>query len=97
MRRITAEDLWTLAQTMWGEARGEGTDGLGAVALVIRNRSQDRRWERLSIAGICRQPWQFSVWNVGDPNRAKLLEVAEKLRETVKKRHPAAYDAHMKQ
>ena len=58
---------------MWGEARGEGADGLGAVALVIRNRSQDRRWSRLSIAGICRQPSQFSVWNINDPNRAKML------------------------
>ena len=76
MRRITAEDLWTLAQTMWGEARGEGPDGLGAVALVIRNRSQDRRWSRFSIAGVCRQPWQFSVWNMGDPNRAKLLALS---------------------
>ena len=76
MKRVTAEDLWVMAQAMWGEARGEGTDGLGAVALVIWNRSQDSRWARFSIAGICRQAWQFSVWNVGDPNRTKMLALS---------------------
>lgn len=69
-----------LARTLWGEARGEGMAGMEAVAAVIMNRvAQARRrgrmWWGNSVAEVCRKPWQFSCWNVGDPNRAKLLAV----------------------
>jgi len=69
----------TLARTGWGEARGEGRDGMEAVMLVVYNRwliSQDRNmWWGNSIEEICLKPWQFSCWNKNDPNRDKLTEV----------------------
>ncbi|WP_052832936.1 cell wall hydrolase [Bradyrhizobium sp. LTSP885] len=51
-------------RTMLGEAANEGADGLAAVAHVLRNRATDGRWPS-SIAGVSRQPKQFSAWNDG--------------------------------
>ena len=49
-----------IALTILGEARGEGKEGMLAVACVI----QRRTWERdKTPAQICRQPRQFSVWD----------------------------------
>ena len=76
MKKITAEDAWVAAQTAWGEARGEGTEGMQAVLLVIRNRAMDRRWSMLSVAAVCRQPAQFSAWNAGDVNRPRMLALS---------------------
>ncbi|WP_341913694.1 cell wall hydrolase [Ferrovibrio terrae] len=79
-----ARDLDTLARTLWGEARGEGRQGMIAVAWVILNRARKPCWwsrnkgdgiEDDTIEAVCRDPWQFSCWNVSDPNRAKLLAV----------------------
>jgi spore germination cell wall hydrolase CwlJ-like protein len=75
-------DLDTLARTIWGEARGEGMDGMAAVANVITNRvdidlHDDRKpdWWGEGFREVCMKPWQFSCWNAGDPNRARLLAV----------------------
>jgi N-acetylmuramoyl-L-alanine amidase len=71
----------TLARTLWGEARGEGEAGMIAVAAVIRNRidvSTDhggRYWWGFDWLSVCTAKSQFSCWNPGDPNRAKLLAV----------------------
>jgi spore germination cell wall hydrolase CwlJ-like protein len=46
------------------------------VANVIQNRVRDRRWPN-NIAGVAKQPWQFSVWNARDPNRPQMLRVTE--------------------
>jgi N-acetylmuramoyl-L-alanine amidase len=73
---ITAQDLWVVAQTLWGEARGEGVDGLYAVGHVIHNRARDHRWSGLPLAAICQQPYQFSCWLTADPNRYKLDQVS---------------------
>lgn len=76
-------DIVTLARTLWGEARGEPQDGQIAVAWVIRNRASRARFAgRLvgaegAVAHVCLAPWQFSCWNEGDPNRAKLLVLRE--------------------
>lgn len=79
-------DIDTLARTLWGEARGEGVQGMHAVANVIMNRHRLRKYGQgwpsfgpvgASVADICRAPWQFSAWNPNDPNRAKLLTVDE--------------------
>ncbi|WP_207460161.1 cell wall hydrolase [Azospirillum sp. SYSU D00513] len=69
-----------LARTLWGEARGEPVRGIEAVAAVVMNRvaRAQRRggwWWGDSVVAVCRKPYQFSCWNVGDPNRAKLLAV----------------------
>jgi spore germination cell wall hydrolase CwlJ-like protein len=73
-RMQTDTDRLTLARTLWGEARGEGRAGMEAVAAVIVNRAQSPRWPD-SIAAVCKQPWQFSAWNDGNPNRAKMLRL----------------------
>lgn len=68
-------DLEIMARTIWGEARGESQTGRTAVGNVIMNRvHHPSRWPK-SPAEVCQQPWQFSCWNEGDPNRTKLLEV----------------------
>lgn len=65
-----------LARTIWGEARGENTHGMHAVANVIMNRANHPRWwGGPDIASVCKRPWQFSVWNSGDPNRGPMLTV----------------------
>ncbi len=69
-----------LARTIYGEARGETVRGKEAVACVILNRvkrAHDRGgyWWGNTIEEVCLKPWQFSCWNEGDPNRAKILSV----------------------
>lgn len=72
---MTPEDIDIMARTVWGESRGESLAGKIAVAWVIKNRADNPGWWGDSIAGVCRQPWQFSCWNANDPNRAKLIGV----------------------
>ena len=67
-----------LARTLWGEARGEGTIGMQAVANVIINRAANPSWWGSNIMQVCRRPYQFSCWNDGDPNRSQLKSVTEK-------------------
>jgi len=76
---VTGHDLHVLSKTLYGEARGEGEDGMGAVAAVIRNRVHADLhgdalpdWWGEGYAGVCLKPWQFSCWNENDPNRARL-------------------------
>lgn len=68
----------TLARTIWAEARGEGRQGMEAVACVILNRAAKPCWWGRSIESVCTKPWQFSCWNANDPNLSKLLSVTEK-------------------
>jgi len=75
------DEIDTLARTLWGEARGEGEAGMIAIAAVVLNRVRisaehgGRYWWGRSIETVCRAKSQFSCWNPGDPNRAKLLAV----------------------
>ena len=78
-------DLDTLARTLWAEARGEGVAGMEAVAAVIINRvnadlGKDGKpdWWGEGVTAVCRRPWQFSCWNMDDPNRDKLVSVTSK-------------------
>lgn len=71
-----------LARTLWGEARGEGTKGMNAVACVILNRvkvaqEKGRFWWGNNIIQVCQKPYQFSCWNRSDPNFRKLQSVGE--------------------
>lgn len=73
----------TLARTLWGEARNEGTKGMEAVACVVLNRVRIAQrhngyWWGQTIEGVCRKPFQFSCWNTNDPNRPKLLAVTDR-------------------
>ena len=65
-------DIWVFAKTIWAEARGEPLEGQIAVANVIINRARQGGWWGDEVAKVCRKPKQFSCWNQGDPNRAKM-------------------------
>lgn len=76
-------EIDTLARTLWGEARGEGTGGMQAVACVILNRVKiaqeaGKYWWGNNIIQVCQKPYQFSCWNRSDPNFKKLQAVDEK-------------------
>ena len=69
-----------LARTLWGEARGEGAEGMKAVACVVLNRVKvaKRRgsfWWGNDLIQVCQKPYQFSCWNRSDPNFQKLQNV----------------------
>jgi len=65
------------ARTIWGEARGCGKAGMSHVMNVIVNRAQNPRWWGSDIVSVCQHPFQFSCWNVSDPNHDKLLVVSD--------------------
>lgn len=75
-------EIDVLARTIWGEARGEGKEGMEAVASVILNRAQVAKrlngyWWGNTIIQVCQKPYQFSCWNKLDPNFKKLIAVDE--------------------
>ena len=69
-RAKTMNEQLILAQTIYGEARGEGREGMEAVANVVMNRVRAGGWWGNSVIGVALKPWQFSAWNENDPNRA---------------------------
>lgn len=76
-------EIDVLARTLWGEARGEGTAGMQAVAHVILNRvkvaqSKGKYWWGNNVIQVCQKPYQFSCWNRSDPNFRKLQALTEK-------------------
>lgn len=80
---VAEQDIDILARTIWGEARGEGTAGMHAVAAVILNRVEISRkyknfWWGRNVTEICRKPYQFSCWNRSDPNLQKLEKVDDR-------------------
>jgi hypothetical protein len=73
--RMRFDDLSVMARTVFGEARGEPYQGRLAVAHVILNRVRAGGWFGASVSEVCLKRWQFSCWNPGDPNRARLFQV----------------------
>ena len=77
------QDWAYLALTIYGEARGETTEGKQAVGSVMINRVHDGRWgstirevvtqSKLNAAG--RTVFQFSCW--GDENKDEMAEIFE--------------------
>ena len=67
-----------LARTIYGEARGEGLEGMEAVACVVMNRVKAKKWftgyvfengtKVPSVAQTCLKKAQFSCWNKNDAN-----------------------------
>lgn len=55
-------DVDNVAKTLYGEARGEGTQGMQAVANVIANRTQADGFPS-TFSDVVLQKSQFSVWN----------------------------------
>jgi len=78
-------DIDILARTIYGEARGEGDEGMEAVACVVMNRYKSHKWysgftindgiKVPSIAQTCLKKMQFSCWNKNDPNLQKIKRV----------------------
>jgi len=52
-----------LALLLWGEARGETTVGMLAVAHVVLNRVARDGWYGESVKEVILKPWQFSCFN----------------------------------
>ena len=78
LQPVRGSDQWVVAQTIWGEARGQGRAGMAAVADVIRNRVVSPvTWWGSGWRGVCLAPRQFSVWNAGDPNLPLMQSVDE--------------------
>ena len=84
---VPDDDVWVMAQTLWGEARGDGLEGIEAVACVIMNRFRAKKWfsgykiengvKVCSVKETCLKRFQFSCWNKNDPNYQKLLHIDE--------------------
>jgi N-acetylmuramoyl-L-alanine amidase len=66
-----------LALTIYGEARGEPTEGKIAVGSVILERVKQDGWYGKTIPEVCFKKWQFSCYLENDPNYGKLLNIAE--------------------
>ena len=72
------ETIEIVASTLYHEARGEiRYGGLEAVASVIQNRAEQKRWKKLGLAGVCLQKYQFSCHNKGF-NKARPKNVVDK-------------------
>ena len=73
------ETIEIVASTLYHEARSEYKNGgLEAVASIIQNRSEQKRWKKLGLAGICLQKKQFSCHNSGY-KKAHPTKYADKL------------------
>lgn len=59
-----------VALTILAEARGEGQDGMAAVACVIAQRAENRS---LTPEQVCLKRWQFSCWNGKSEDELKHL------------------------
>ncbi|MCA0944521.1 cell wall hydrolase [Salipiger pacificus] len=70
-----------LALTMYHEARGEGVDGMLAVADVVLNRKADPRWPS-TVCDVVFDPDQFE-WTIDDildePTEPEAWSLAERL------------------
>lgn len=74
----TIFDREIAARTVWMEARGEGHDGIQAVACVIVNRVRAGRWfSGRTMAECVLLEYQFSCWNTDDPNRRQMALLAD--------------------
>lgn len=74
-REIDVADAHWMALTMWGEARGQGEEGMLAVGHVIHNRWRSRGQYGAYVTDTVSQAWQFSCWNPEDPNRHAMLNI----------------------
>lgn len=71
---LEQSDVEIMARTIYGEARGQGLEGMVAVASVILNRTLSPAKYGYEISGVCLKPMQFSCWNDEDPNLPILMK-----------------------
>ena len=75
MDTISQDDIRILADTIYGEARGEyerkdgGLASFIAVANVVMNRLSAQSVYGKTIKEVCLKKMQFSCWNPLDPNQ----------------------------
>lgn len=72
-----SKEIDVLARTIYGEARGEGMQGMQAVANVVMNRAKNPGWWGNDVISVCKKPYQFSCWNLNDPNYYKINTVTK--------------------
>lgn len=81
--KFSASDILMATATVYGEARGSSQDDREAVVHVMLNRLDRPGWWSRNkddipddtLSAVCREPFQFSCWNDGDPNCDKLLSI----------------------
>lgn len=68
-KNASNSDVEVMARTIYGEARGEGSAGMIAVANVINNRAKISIFNVIAkarfgfgIKGVCQKKYQFSIW-----------------------------------
>lgn len=66
-------DMDVMARTIYGEAKANDVKDATAIAHVILNRVAYRNWPN-NVNDVCMQPRQFSCWDMGDPNRERILD-----------------------
>jgi spore germination cell wall hydrolase CwlJ-like protein len=72
---VTLLNRFMLGLCIWREARGETPKGRRLVGAVIRNRLASPRWPReKNYVDVVLAPYQFSSFNLNDPNVAKYPE-----------------------
>lgn len=65
-----------MARTLFGESEPGNRREAEAIACVIMNRTRHYpKWPKTPDK-VCLQPWQFSCWNPGDPNRARIMRAS---------------------
>jgi spore germination cell wall hydrolase CwlJ-like protein len=67
-----ASELYQLALCIWREARGESDEAKLGVAWTIHNRVKLQGWMGKTYSDVVWKPYQFSSFNAGDPNSAKI-------------------------
>ncbi len=72
--RLVSDEAWAVL-TILAEASGEGPPGMTGVAEVIRNRTARKYQSDGTVPGTVLRPRQFSCWNSGDPNRARVARM----------------------
>jgi spore germination cell wall hydrolase CwlJ-like protein len=70
-------DIQIIAMCIWGESRGESFRGKIGVGSVIRNRAKNPNWWGAGWKSVILKPYQFSCFNVTDPNREKMKKPLE--------------------
>jgi|SRR3989344_4213166 len=67
-------DAVLLARMLYGEARNCSDNEKIAIAWTAVNRANDgKKWNGETVRGAILKPLQYSCFNTGDPNRAKLM------------------------
>lgn len=74
---MTEDQTDIMARTIYGEARGEGQQGMQAVANVIMNRVKAGSWYGASVKDVCLKPYQFSCWNDNDVNKLIITQATD--------------------